>query len=435
MSVTRNHDVANVAMDQAVYRVSYLVPSLEAIPEKAVVPKDHGNSLEIKGLAAAKHLRVTIPQAAPPIDGPVHIDWARDVILDTPFDLPYTEGLRVTADISTDAEKLREWAWSLGLSITPFSTESFYTYTSLEKPNSLLGFNFSEASAVKISWGSEENPGQQPSDLIIEIFEPHSVRTEHLEQKGTRTEVGLLALDPMSEPDDIVVLGRVRDLGINEISKPFMFHHVPRFRSTPNKADSKFPEPYGLHPPLDLRIYGDPPSSRCKLYTLLDLPPSIIVDKYQLEDLMLVEPAAQMLGVWGETDLEAPDWLVGQGSELLIKLTSGASNYSIPLHLRYGLPSASSHAKHTLPAPLVFWSCQDSTLKAKPPIGLESWFPEDTAFYIIKSNSIDYRVPTIDPQYIGISQITTAVVVVIGTLAIIWSIMTKSRALSKKKVN
>ena len=71
-----------------------------------------------------------------------------------------------------------------------------------------------------------------------------------------------------------------------------------------------------------------------------------------------------MRGVWGETDLEDPNYKTeGWGSVVLIDVASSEEELTLelPLHLRYlePLPGGGTRRVDILP-PEIFWACQNT---------------------------------------------------------------------------
>lgn len=81
--------------------------------------------------------------------------------------------------------------------------------------------------------------------------------------------------------------------------------------------------------------------SGSEIYAFFVLPPSVFVDKYELEQRCIDNdgPCAQ---VWGETNLELPlasERLDMRGSAVLLTLEGEySSKFDMPLHARYTLP-------------------------------------------------------------------------------------------------
>ncbi|GAA5845952.1 hypothetical protein JCM11251_002948 [Rhodosporidiobolus azoricus] len=171
------------------------------------------------------------------------------------------------------------------------------------------------------------------------------------------------------------------------------------------------PSAPAFHPKLLLSITPSPPSasspvstsdkalptSSCELYTLLPIPPSLILDRYELHRLH--SPPTSRLGAYdapsggkdslsvqGEGDLEAPVWRVEEREPFrgkaagLLRLKDGKGKgkevagqgwdrfeVEIPLHVRYQTPVDTRYDEETgerrdmvdveVQAPWVFWAC------------------------------------------------------------------------------
>jgi hypothetical protein len=206
----------------------------------------------------------------------------------------------------------------------------------------------------------------------------------------------------------------------------------------------------------------------CGLHTYLTLPSSIFADKYQLSttDPLFLNShnLVSLHSISGETDLEAPDWVVpGWGSTLLLELATPESSphsegegegeeqpwdVTIPLHLRYLHPSSSGTRPITIPWPTVFWACttDSETEPSTNPfdrthLGLESQFTPGTLFYYLHADSasssssseggiveeINVPVLTIEDGEEGVLQarrieLGTVVVVVLGFVWVLWKL-------------
>jgi hypothetical protein len=118
----------------------------------------------------------------------------------------------------------------------------------------------------------------------------------------------------------------------------------------------------GLHPSLLINVTHAAADRPCDLYTFIDLPPTFIVDEYQLQRLNRAGRLARtdtdagvpldLIHVEGDMDLEAPTWRSGPSNVLLrlgrtkTRRRRGQSApawdvYNIPLHLRYQEPPCS----------------------------------------------------------------------------------------------
>lgn len=103
----------------------------------------------------------------------------------------------------------------------------------------------------------------------------------------------------------------------------------------------------GSHFQISCSVTSRPASST---YALFVLPPSLFVDKYELEQRCIDNdgPCAQ---VWGETNLELPlasDRLDMRGSAVLLTLEGDyLTKFDMPLHARYALPSGGETSPRT----------------------------------------------------------------------------------------
>ena len=89
-----------------------------------------------------------------------------------------------------------------------------------------------------------------------------------------------------------------------------------------------FPNASALVPPA-----STPPSTTCALHTYLTLPSPLFADKYQLSTsdpiFLGSHNLVSLRSISGETDLEAPDYLVEKwGSNLLLELATLPTNIS-----------------------------------------------------------------------------------------------------------
>ncbi|KAK9476687.1 PIG-X [Lipomyces japonicus] len=250
-----------------------------------------------------------------------------------------------------------------------------------------------------------------------------------------QVEVGLLGKLNDDENGELTFGGIIAVVGENGQWVPTLFDFSPRHRSLAHPAviDSHFRLPYGLHPKHVTTIKGDltPPRSDpivfadeeiagefanghveyekvdCKLYAYYTLPNFIFVDKYQISDLADAKAGGvnRVVGIWGETDLEIPVWIVDKwGSSMLLELvdplppaSSGLPQtleLEIPMHSRYEVPGWNqSVVKHDMPWPNVFWACSgaiESELSLNPfdskALGHERFFSEGTTFHYLTPN-------------------------------------------------
>lgn len=142
----------------------------------------------------------------------------------------------------------------------------------------------------------------------------------------------------------------------------------------------------GSHPYLVINVTHSSADPPCDLYAFITVPPTFIVDKYQLQRLCragrLVEDQhggdmSTLVQVEGEADLEAPAWRT-TSSNVLLRLRGAKPRrrrdglalswdvHEVPLHLRYQGPQMShaepalaspDHVSVNLTSPAVFWAC------------------------------------------------------------------------------
>lgn len=197
-----------------------------------------------------------------------------------------------------------------------------------------------------------------------------------------------------------------------------------------------------------------PPSSTCVLHTYLTLPSRIFPDKYQLSDSLFLasKNLRSARSVAGETNLEAPDWVVQKwGSAMLVELAPPSSDTQsprgrgpheswhtdIPLHLRYLRPSAGGLTQVEVPWPVVFWACtaeEGSKMSVNPfdrvNLGYDGLFGPRTMFYHLTPDaggdgeSLVERlaVPVLDLDRTGWVEQGTVAVVVMGALWVCWKL-------------
>ncbi|KAK9365897.1 PIG-X [Lipomyces kononenkoae] len=269
--------------------------------------------------------------------------------------------------------------------------------------------------------------------LVAEAYWYYGLWTKTIRAGGPnhRVEVGLLgkiADDPQGE---LTYGGILAVIGENEQFVPTLFDFSPRHRSVfqPAVYYPDFRIPYGLHPKHLTTVLGDisPPRtnttllkaseenetkvseapSSCGLYGYYILPNFIFVDKYQISDLADAQRGSvkRVVGIWGETDLEIPVWMVDKwGSAMLLELVPPAQSLvpgemqkldiEIPMHSRYEVPRWNTTvATHDMPWPIMFWACNGSVeaeMTTSPfdsnGLGHEYLFDAGTMFYYLHPN-------------------------------------------------
>ncbi|KAI9677532.1 MAG: protease B nonderepressible form [Caeruleum heppii] len=268
-----------------------------------------------------------------------------------------------------------------------------------------------------------------------------------------KLEVGILANEKATEAEELSLGGLVMVVGEDDHPKPTLFSFPSRHHSMPSSPSSSYtvslPPPTGLHPSLRLTFPSpprSPPAPHCALHTHAVLPSSLFLDKYQLSDPLFLasKNLLAVRSILGETDLEAPDWVVEKwGSSLLAEIAmpdvghSGAWEVDIPLHLRYLRPNAGRNgvAEVQIPWPVVFWACQapDGLKMTVNPfdrqhLGYDVLFRPRTMFYHLNplptSQSLieSIRVPVLDLDGAKWVEAGTVVSVVLGFVWICWTL-------------
>ena len=247
-------------------------------------------------------------------------------------------------------------------------------------------------------------------------------------------------------------------------TEPTVFSFPSRHHSLSSATfTTSFKQPTGLHPTLSLSLSSSalhPPLPSCSLHTYLTLPSAIFLDRYQLLDTLFLKShnLIALHSLSGETDLEAPDWVLSRwGSAALLEISpsfpSPSSNLTvtIPLHLRY-LPPAhntSGLVPFSLPYPSVFWACPAPTDLApiipqpfdRTGLSYDSLFDDRTLFYHIAPSPVpssslvrggvdeddrllvSLQVPVLDLDLAGWVEWGTVAAVVLGTGWIAWKLV------------
>ncbi len=251
-----------------------------------------------------------------------------------------------------------------------------------------------------------------------------------------KVEVGVLSNEQPTDPSEITLSGFLAVVGEDDHPKPTLFsfpsrhHALPQSQSQDQKYTVSFLRPTGLHPTMQISFPAasplEPPTNKpansvCALHAYLTLPSALFADKYQLSAtadtaFMQSHHLTALRSISGETDLEAPDYVVEKwGSNLLLELaippSSSSSlpktasttlpdptqasdpaskgwNISIPLHLRYLRPSSTGDSAIDIPDPILFWACtaEEGTKFPVNPfdrvhLGYEGLFGGRTMFY------------------------------------------------------
>lgn len=187
------------------------------------------------------------------------------------------------------------------------------------------------------------------------------------------------------------------------------------------------------------------------LHTYLTLPSALFPDKYQLSspNFLASNNIQSLRALSGETDLEAPAWAVPRwGSTMLLELAAPSPvngrkwSASVPLHLRYLLPSPkdefSSHSDRervSMPSPAVFWACptDEGTKMSNNPfdrtnLGYDGLFGTRTMFYHLLPSSNgsleqSVSVPVLDLERTGWVESGSVGVIMAGFIWIFWMLL------------
>ncbi|KAK3368189.1 PIG-X [Podospora didyma] len=279
-----------------------------------------------------------------------------------------------------------------------------------------------------------------------------------------RTEVGVLSseIPPSIEPHELGISGLLTVLGQDSKPSATMFTFPSRHRDAQSGFSTKFLEPTGLHPTLQIQLDSNrPPSddSYCSAHAYFTLPRGVFADKYQLaDDLFLASKNLTALRYISQpVDLEAPEYVMKQwGSAVLLELSPPPSSEKaqpwtaeIPLHLRYLSPAQGGYANIEVPYPAVFWACaaEEGTLFPNNPfervnLGYDGLFGPRTVFWHVDphpqqqqqqqqqqeqkgsvvraTNTI--RVPVLDLDKAQWVNVVTAITVLLGFGWVAWKL-------------
>lgn len=287
-------------------------------------------------------------------------------------------------------------------------------------------------------------------------------------------EVGILSASPATDPSELQLSGFLTVIGEDDHPKATLFsfpsrHHslIPE-QSKDQKYNVSFDQPTGLHPILRISFpsagslvepKNKPAGSVCALQTYLTLPSHIFADKYAFLSNDPLFQQSHNLGrlhaIAGETDLEAPDYVVTKwGSTMLLEIqtlhnsteksrttSDGEWDVTIPLHLRYLEPKAGGTSEVELPWPIVFWACtaEEGTRFPVNPfdrtqLGFEGLFGPRTMFYHLDPAPSDgpsgrlverIAVPVLDPEVASpvTIEVLTIATITLGFLWVLWRLL------------
>jgi hypothetical protein len=290
--------------------------------------------------------------------------------------------------------------------------------------------------------------------------------TVTVDAHAEKVEVGVLNAEAARDPSELQLSGFLTVVGEDKAPAPTLFsfpsrHHLlPAAESQLQAYRVAFQSPTGLHPTIQISFPSSadllppttkPEESTCALHTYLTLPSAIFADKYQLastDELFLKSHNLQALrSIAGETDLEAPDYVVQKwGSNVLLELaapspdTKGKDmpwNVTIPLHLRYMEPNFGATSQIRVPWPVVFWACtadEGTKFPVNPfdrvNLGYDGLFGPRTMFYHLDAQSRNgmmvekVDVPVLDKGAVGSEWVEsgTVLVVILGFAWVLWKL-------------
>jgi len=297
-------------------------------------------------------------------------------------------------------------------------------------------------------------------------------------ESGDKVEVGILSSSPPTDAHDLQLSGFLTVVGEDDHPKATLFsfpsrhHSLTASQASAQRYDVSFLPPTGLHPTLQISFPSAssliapttrPAGSVCALHAYLTLPSFIFADKYAFlgNDPLFQEShhLGQLRSISGETDLEAPDYVVRKwGSTMLLELgvpDSGLNqttptlphtwDVTIPLHLRYLPPADGGQSVAQVPWPVVFWACtaEEGTKFPVNPfdrtqLGYDGLFGPRTMFYHLEPAPIvgtkrplveKITIPVLDTKspWASAVELVTAVAILSGFC---WVLMRLAPALS-----
>lgn len=290
--------------------------------------------------------------------------------------------------------------------------------------------------------------------------------TVTMDAHAEKVEVGVLSAEAAPDPSELQLSGFLTVVGEDTAPAPTLFSFPSRHRLLPAAQSSlqayrvSFQTPTGLHPTLQISFASSadlhppatkPEESTCALHTYLTLPSAIFADKYQLastDELFLKSHNLQALrSIAGETDLEAPDYVVEKwGSTVLLELATPRPggkekdqtwDVTIPLHLRYLEPTVGGTSPIRVPWPVVFWACtaDEGTKFLVNPfdrvnLGYDGLFGPRTMFYHLEVQPLngmmveELDVPVLDTTAAGSAWVEsgTVLAVMLGFIWVLWKL-------------
>ncbi|KAK9452176.1 PIG-X [Limtongia smithiae] len=263
---------------------------------------------------------------------------------------------------------------------------------------------------ISLSFNKQSEDHRTRGKVVGEAYWQPREWTETFDagSRDKRIEAGLLAMISDDPDGDRAFGGILAVVGEAQQFVPTLFDFEPRHRKLrePAQYASHFRLPYGLHPKHLTHITGNLTMPRtkskvltddansavtCGLYGYYTMPSYLFVDQYQISDLTelpSISGVKRVVGIWGETDLEIPVWMVDKwGSTMLLELqppvqqqeedltdvavaegptvsaTVGTGfDIEVPMHSRYEVPAwNTSTVAHDIPWPIFFWACNGSS--------------------------------------------------------------------------
>lgn len=397
--------------------------------------EESGSGVQISGLSAAKHTRNRQSGLQLPIDN-VRIEYYDGLkrLAGLPFDPPVRQGLFITASLDSNPSDVIRTAKEFFLFDenihSVVKTEDYYYW--FVPRDAVVG---PVANGVRVS--ATENA------IVREEWFGYQTWNELVQGEG---ELGVFSIE--KKPNSLVLNGRVRSgkhanvgqLDGDTFGEPMMLRWYPKHQSNAGSVRSSIIEPYGLHPKLKLDFSVSEPQQNCQLYTQVDLPKDFFLDKYELGDFAQKNWA--LVALSGENDLEKPKWQAHEAVSGLFALSANQEFYEIPMHFRYQIPSDDEVIHSKFMSPFVFWACRNDDLPARAEefiephelLGIESVFPlENTQFFVVSSNEVEFRVPTISASSKSVAEHITVQVIVLGAVCVLASVVAKLFKTSKIK--
>lgn len=222
--------------------------------------------------------------------------------------------------------------------------------------------------------------------------------------------------------------------------------------------------PAGIHPRYSVQLLDDATlldhfneyQYQCSLHLQVQIPKQIFLDQYQLQGLMgrpgdtscitHIEMSNE-----GAVDLELPDYSVSEwGSTTHLQLDpecvkSNGGKIELPLHLRYSKPHGSGSSTVRFPAADLYWKCaldedrwdlvRQSFAYERGYLGIDKLDEvENFRYFHYPKNqtSVDVNMPVAVPDSLAWIQISTLVIVLLGTIAILISLLGGSNNYKQK---